>query len=163
MSAYEYQHGIAKARGELQAALQRTWATFLDVFEILPLSLAGAQRYGQLRSRYEREVGATTRATNRHASDFLLAATALDTAAILVSSDRLFTKLRTLEPQLQVEDWRLAWGYGSRLSARCEWGERRVEVVVLTAICATMAVFAERVFPAPGRGRSCSRTRSSSY
>ena len=106
VSAYEYQHGIAKAQGDLQEALRRTWATFLEGFEILPLTLAGAARYGTLRSRYEREVGATTKATNRHTSDFLLAATALESGAILVSSDRIFTALSTLEPALRVEDWR---------------------------------------------------------
>ncbi len=108
VSAYEYQHGIAKAKGELQEALRRTWSTFLDAFEILPLTLAGAAHYGKLRSRYEREMGATTRAANRHASDFLLAATALDNGAVLVSSDRIFQRLRELEPDFQIEDWREA-------------------------------------------------------
>ncbi|MCB1055054.1 MAG: type II toxin-antitoxin system VapC family toxin [Acidobacteria bacterium] len=106
VSAYEYEHGIAKAQGGLQEALRRTWATFLDVFEILPLSLSGARRYGELRSRYEQSVGSTSKAASRHTSDFLLAATALDLEAILVSGDQLFSKLRELEPQLRVEDWR---------------------------------------------------------
>ncbi|MDY7094981.1 MAG: type II toxin-antitoxin system VapC family toxin [Acidobacteriota bacterium] len=110
VSAYEYQHGIAKAQGDLQDALRRTWTTFLEVFEILPLSLNGAQLYGELRARYEREVGASAKAVSRHTSDFLLAATALETAAILVSGDHLFTTLRKLEPQLQVENWRSADG-----------------------------------------------------
>lgn len=94
VSAYEYQHGIAKAKGPLQEGLRRTWERFLDAFELLPLTLSGAVHYGLLRSRYERELGATTKVANRHASDFLLAATALDKGAILVSGVRNFQTLQ---------------------------------------------------------------------
>lgn len=49
LSAYEYQHGIANASKELAIKLEKSWLTFLDLFEVLPLSLEGAKWYGKIK------------------------------------------------------------------------------------------------------------------
>ena len=107
VSAYEFQYGIAKAEGALRQALQDTWATFAAAFLILPLDPEASGLYGELRARYERQTGSSQRASGRHTADFLIASTALHARAILVSSDKIFDRLGSLMPALQVEDWRL--------------------------------------------------------
>jgi len=43
ISAYEYQHGMAKARKSIAENLAKAWQTFLELFEVLPLTLKGAE------------------------------------------------------------------------------------------------------------------------
>jgi len=43
----------------------------------------------------------------RHNVDFILASTALEQQAIIVSKDNIFSKIQEFEKRLQVEDWAL--------------------------------------------------------
>jgi predicted nucleic acid-binding protein len=106
LSAYEYQHGIAKASEELAKNLEKSWQTFLDLFEVLPLSLEGAKWYGKIKTQYEKQTGIGEKEVKRHTVDFILAGTALETDAIIVSDDGIFRKIKEFYPALKVENWK---------------------------------------------------------
>jgi len=106
ISAYEYHHGIAKASKILSENLRKAWQTFLDLFEVLPLTLRGAEIYGEIKTRYEKHTGIGKKEIKRHSVDFILASTAIETNSIIVSDDRIFKTIREFYPALRVENWK---------------------------------------------------------
>ena len=106
ISAYEYQHGMAKAPESIAANLKKAWATFLDLFAVVPLTLEGAEMYGVLKASYEKHTGMRKKEAKRHTADLVLAATALEIGAVLVSDDQIFDRIQEIEPALQLENWK---------------------------------------------------------
>lgn len=106
ISAYEYQDGIAKAAEPLSENLKNAWQTFLDLFELLPLTLKGAEIYGEIKTLYEKHTGIGKKEIKRHTVDFILASTAIAAEAIIVSDDRIFEKIRDIYPSLLLENWK---------------------------------------------------------
>jgi predicted nucleic acid-binding protein len=84
ISAYEYQDGIAKAAKPLSENLKSAWQTFLDLFEILPLTLKGAEIYGEIKTLYEKHTGIGKKEIKRHTVDLILASTAIEANAIII-------------------------------------------------------------------------------
>ncbi len=107
LSAYEYQHGIAKAPAHLVENLQKTWQTFLDLFEVLPLTLKSAEIYGELKAHYETHTGIGKKEVKRHTIDLILAGTAIELDAVVVSGDSIFSAIREFSPSLKVENWKI--------------------------------------------------------
>jgi len=108
ISAYEYQDGIAKAAKPLSENLKRAWQTFLDLFEILPLTLKGAEIYGEIKTLYEKHTGIGKKEIKRHTVDLILASTAIDANAVIVSDDRIFKTIKDFYPSLLAENWKEA-------------------------------------------------------
>lgn len=106
ISAYEYHHGIAKASKTLSENLRKAWQTFLDLFEVLPLTLRGAEIYGEIKTRYEKHTGIGKKEIKRHSVDFILASTAIETNSVIVSDDHIFKTIREFYPALRVENWK---------------------------------------------------------
>ncbi|MCU0289914.1 MAG: type II toxin-antitoxin system VapC family toxin [Acidobacteria bacterium] len=106
ISAYEYQDGIAKAPKHLSENLKNAWKTFLDLFEVLPLTFKGAAIYGEIKTLYEKHMGIGKKEIKRHTVDFILASTAEASKAIIVSDDRIFETIKNFYPSLIVENWK---------------------------------------------------------
>jgi predicted nucleic acid-binding protein len=106
ISAYEYRDGIVKASKALSEKLKKAWQTFLDLFEILPLTLKGADIYGEVKTQYEKHTGIGKKEIKRHTVDFILASTAIEANAIVVSDDRIFKTIKEFYPSLRVENWK---------------------------------------------------------
>ena len=106
ISAYEYQHGIAKASGSLAENLKKAWQTLLDLFDVLPLTLEGARIYGEIKTQYENHTGIGRTEIKRHSVNFILAGTAIELDAVVVSDDRIFTIIKEFYPSLHFENWK---------------------------------------------------------
>jgi predicted nucleic acid-binding protein len=106
ISAYEYQHGIAKASESLAQDLMKAFQTFLDLFEVLPLTLEGARIYGDIKKKYEKHTGIGKKEVKRHTVDFILAGTAIELDAIIVSDDKIFKAIEKFYPACRVENWK---------------------------------------------------------
>ena len=104
ISAYEYHDGIAKASETLSEKLKRAWKTFLDLFEVLPPPLKGAEIYGEIKTGYQKHTGIGKKEIKRHTVDFILASTAIEANAVLVSDDRIFKTIKEFYPSLRVEN-----------------------------------------------------------
>jgi predicted nucleic acid-binding protein len=106
ISIYEYYYGIFNAPDEsLSQQLLKTKDTILELFTILPLSLKSAELYGKIKTAYKNQTGATRAGMRKHNIDFILAGTALEQQAVIVSKDNIFSKIQEFEKGLQVEDW----------------------------------------------------------
>jgi len=106
ISAFEYHHGIAKASSHLALKLKKAWLTFLELFDVFPLSLEGAIAYGEIKRLYEVHTGIKKQEVKRHTVDFILAGTAVTINAIVVSDDKIFLNIMDVFPSLQVENWK---------------------------------------------------------
>ena len=106
ITAYEYQHGIAKAPESLAESLKKAWQSFLDLFEVLPLTLEGARIYGDIKRHYEEHTGIGKKAIKRHTVDFIIAGTAVEMDAVVVSDDRIFQTIHEFYPFCRVENWK---------------------------------------------------------
>jgi len=71
--------------------LKNAWKTFIDLFDVLPLTLEGARLYGEIKAQYENHTGIGKTEIKRHTVDFILAGTAIEMDAIVVSDDRILT------------------------------------------------------------------------
>lgn len=106
ISIYEYYFGIFNAPDEsLSQQLLKTKDTILEIFTILPLTLKSAELYGKIKTAYKKQTGATRAGMRKHNVDFILASTALEEQAVIVSKDNIFSKIQQFEQGLKVENW----------------------------------------------------------
>jgi predicted nucleic acid-binding protein len=101
LSLYELHHWFAYDPSALAAA-----QAIIASFPVLPLPEAGAAAFGALMRDLRPELGRTD--LQRHAVDGMIAVTALDHGAVLVSNDALFGRVAKLNPALRVTDWTTA-------------------------------------------------------
>ncbi len=106
LSFYELKHGYFCSQS---AATRARFAGFMDtikaMFSIAPLSLPGADVFGELKNQYQSQTGITTRAVKRHDIDFMLASTAITEGMILVSNDHIFATIQLLRDDFRLENW----------------------------------------------------------
>ena len=107
ITLYEMYFSVENARAnqEKYQAFQIAAQSLSRSFPSLPLSENGAKIYGRLKAVYKNHTGISSKALRRHNLDLILAGTAVEQNAILVSNDRLFLKLVQLEPELRLENW----------------------------------------------------------
>jgi predicted nucleic acid-binding protein len=106
LSFYELKHGYSCSQS---AANKTRFSGFIDtvksLFSVVPLSLQGADLFGQIKQQYQAQTGITKRAIKRHDIDFMLASTAIAEDMILVSNDRIFETIQPLRDDFQLENW----------------------------------------------------------
>lgn len=111
LSLYELEYGITKAGRDLAPGIERAKRKALELYRILPLSQKGARIFAELKDGYrktkKRQLSGKEldKHLARHTSDILIASTALDHAATVVSNDRIFIQLRRVSADLRIADW----------------------------------------------------------
>src|SRR3954452_7339380 len=98
LSLYELHHWFA-----YDPAAQARAREIGGAFRILPLPEAGAELFGALMR--DLRGGSSRPEVQRHAVDCMIAVTALENGAVLVSNDGLFGQLIELIPALQIDNW----------------------------------------------------------
>jgi len=108
ISLYETQYSIAnfpsnatEEKGRVQAALDSA----LGSFTLANLSTAGAVIFGELKSKYKSSLPNTKENIKKHNFDILLASISIDYAATLVSNDKIFKQIESLDSRLNTADW----------------------------------------------------------
>lgn len=105
LTIYELDYSIAAASESLALELKQTRIDILDTFTLLPLSLIASPTYARLKSAYKTQFQSKTKAMKSHTVDVILAATAIEYDAVMVSADHIFAQLQSIEPKLRVENW----------------------------------------------------------
>jgi predicted nucleic acid-binding protein len=98
LSLFELHHWFAYRPSD-----RRLVEELIQDFTVLPLPEGGAERFGRLMRALRG--GLPRRQVQRHALDGMIAVTALEHGAVVVSSDALFARLAVLEPDLRVISW----------------------------------------------------------
>ena len=105
LSLYEFEYSMAHADKTLREGLLKTKRTIKEIFQLLPLSIDGAEIFGNLKSTYQKSTGISKKAINRHNVDLMLASAAIAENAIMVSNDNIFQDLTKITPELKYENW----------------------------------------------------------
>jgi predicted nucleic acid-binding protein len=98
LSLYELHHWFAYDPAALAAASE-----VIASFPVLPLPETGAAVFGALMRDLRPDLGRAD--LQRRAVDTMIAVTALERSAVLVSNDALFGRLARLNPTLRLADW----------------------------------------------------------
>ena len=98
LSLYELHHWFAYDPAQQDAAHE-----VIRHFTVLPLPQSGAELFGALMR--DLRTGTGRGEVERHAVDCMIAVSALEHGAVLVSNDALFERLVTLLPVLQLVTW----------------------------------------------------------
>jgi predicted nucleic acid-binding protein len=98
LSLYELHHWFA-----FDAASRSVADEIIRDFVLLPLPAAGAERFGVLMRDLRSNISRGE--MERRAVDCMIAVTAIEHDAVLVSNDGLFRTLASLEPRLMIENW----------------------------------------------------------
>jgi predicted nucleic acid-binding protein len=98
LSLYELHHWFAYDPAPRAAAQE-----IIRTFRVLPLSETGAELFGALMR--DLRTGTPRADVQRHAVDCMIAVTALEGGAVLVSNDALFEQLVELVPALRIDNW----------------------------------------------------------
>ena len=101
------QYGISWADESERINLRRAIDALASRFQVVGLSCQGARIFGDLKAAYRRAVGITPSALKRNDIDLLIASTAIEVGAILVSNDHLLTTIGSIYPGFELENWAL--------------------------------------------------------
>ena len=107
LTIYELNYSLSNAGDEQQKKqIENTISRCKKHFDILPLTVSGADIYGELKAGFKRKTGINKKAIKRHNIDMMIASTALDYQCVLVARDHIYKDhLVSIIPQLTVEDW----------------------------------------------------------
>jgi predicted nucleic acid-binding protein len=107
LSIYELRYSLSNTQDEEKKTdILKLINWCKKFFEILPLSEAGAEFYGELKAGLKKKTGMNRKAIKKHNIDIVLAATALDHDCVLVAKDGIYKDhLVLINPQLRHEDW----------------------------------------------------------
>lgn len=105
LSLFEMHHGIAWGLEEDRPHFLRMLASIEGKFMGVGLSWESARIYGELKASYRKATGISGKNVKRDDVDLMIASTALEQGAILVSNDKIFTSLQKIEPNLKLENW----------------------------------------------------------
>jgi len=106
ITLYELSYGLNTMNDSKNKVIFETGIKFIkEYLDIYPLDINEVELFGILKARYKKSTGIAKVAIKKNDLDFLIAATAINHNAILVSNDIIFNKLIELEPSLKSENW----------------------------------------------------------
>lgn len=106
LSLYEMQYGAANSSTEEhRTRMLSTIQSVRQSFPFIPLSETGAEIFGSLKSQYRNITNIKSKNIARNNIDFMLAASAIENNAILVSTDGIYQTIRTFRNDFVCEDW----------------------------------------------------------
>jgi len=116
VSLYELEYGVAHTNNEeIISESRRIIESIKKDREITIFSLteAGAEIFGEIKEQYRKEKGIGKKALQKHNIDLIIAATAIEAGATLVSQDnkdKIFEILKSVRDDFEWEDWTLDIG-----------------------------------------------------
>ena len=107
VSLYEMEYG-AKHTTDIQIAnaMRQAIDVIKTEFTILHLSEQGAQIFADIKEGYRQEMQIGKKALIKHNVDFIIAATAIEHNATIISNDhKMFAPIQNFYPGFKWEDW----------------------------------------------------------
>jgi predicted nucleic acid-binding protein len=106
LGLYELQYGISKAgEADLSPGILKTKKKVCDSLPVVPLSVRGAEIFGEVKTRYQKAFRLQRNVLARDTVDLMIASSAIETGAVLVSHDQIFRKIAQIQSNFEVQDW----------------------------------------------------------
>lgn len=112
LTLYELEYGISCGSPDLVSMLSETEKTLLDRLPVISLSRRGARIFGEIKYTYRKEIEDNFKSKNeleKHLQkknvDLIIASSAIETGAVLVSNDAIFPRLKKIRSDFMTENW----------------------------------------------------------
>jgi len=108
VSIYELTYGMDSFKDEKLKAIFKNALEFLQSDQdanIFSLDANGATFFSQLKLKYKNTTGIKSKEAKKNDLDLVIASIVMSQDAILISNDRIFSKLVKLEVNFKYEDW----------------------------------------------------------
>ncbi len=106
LTLYEETYGIKNTKDKQRQKRFQTNIDFIKkYFNIIPLGLKEAEIYAELKVAYKNYTGINQKTMKKNDIDLLIASSAIANNSILVSNDKIFELLSTLDTRLYYENW----------------------------------------------------------
>lgn len=107
VSLYEMEYGARHAKdADTENEMRLAIESVKNSFTILNLTEEGAKIFADLKERYKQETKLGKKALIKHNVDLMIASTAIEIGAILVSNDHnMFKTIQKFRSDFQWEDW----------------------------------------------------------
>ncbi len=106
LGLYEFHYSMSRAgESDISPGILKTKEKVCTSLNVVPLSEEGAKIFGELKAKYQEVFRLQRNALVRDTVDLLIASSAIENGAILVSHDNVFQKLKRVRPDFQFEDW----------------------------------------------------------
>ena len=105
---YELVYGLNNITDEGEKrAVEKAIGFIKEYLSIIPLDMKEVDIFARLKTKYKESTGIHKNAIKRHNLDLLIASTTIALDAVIVSNDKIFEKLATIESALKYENWLL--------------------------------------------------------
>ena len=108
LTIYEFQYSVSLAPSVDRERIRSFNEYLYCLFQLLPLTKQGAVYFSEIKAAYQNQTGISKKAVDRHNINFMLACTAIDADAVLVSNDKIFSDVQKSYQNLKLADWTLS-------------------------------------------------------
>ena len=108
LSIYEFEYALANAPEHKKAEIENIIQQIQQDFIVLPLSLTEARLFANLKMSLKTLRNINQANLSKHTIDLMIAASALNNNAILVSADKLFNDICLFDSTFKLENWTLS-------------------------------------------------------
>lgn len=105
LTLYEFEYAFANSPEQKKAEIQMTIQQIQKDFIILPLTLAEAKIFGNLKGSFKELRKVNQENLKKHSLDLMIASSALGQNITLVSADKIYKDISLLNPELKLENW----------------------------------------------------------
>jgi len=105
LTLYEFEYAFANSPENKKPTIKKTLEQIQQDFTCLPLTAYGAQLFGELKKLFKASQAMSQENIKKNSIDFIIAASALENNAILVSADKIYQSIYTSNTQLIIENW----------------------------------------------------------
>lgn len=105
LTLYEFEYAFANSPVHKKAEIKATIQQIQQDIIVLPLSPTAAEIFGDLKKLFKELRKINPENLKKHTIDLIIAASALNHKAVLVSADKIYKDVISINAELALEDW----------------------------------------------------------
>lgn len=106
ITLFELEYSLSNATDALRKQeIRTTIDNTKQRFQIIPLKLEFASKYGEIKSKLKNHWGNSSKGMKKHNLDLMIASTAISESFVLVAHDVIYKDLFKVYPQIKYECW----------------------------------------------------------
>lgn len=109
LTLYEFEYALSNSPDHKKQTIKNIIEQIKQDFTIFPLSVHGAKIFGELKKWFKDSQTISQENLKKQTIDLIIAATAIEYKAMLVSADKIFIVLQQFNNSFYVENWTLCF------------------------------------------------------
>ena len=105
LTNYEAAYGVSNSPEGIRQELHKRYNQITNYLPSLPIPSLGAETFGKIKAEFVKKRNLNKNSAKKHATDLILAVTAIENNCILVSADSIYHDICKIDPRLKWQDW----------------------------------------------------------